>query len=128
MTHSLEPGLRARLWFDVTQAHTASALGSGSLPVLATPRLLAWCEQATCKAVEDALPTGRTSVGTRVELEHQAPSPVGSRACVEALLTDIDERTLIFLVDAIDRDRRPLAHGEVERVVVDTDRFMRRLA
>ena len=68
------------LTFTVTEADTAIAVGSGSLPVLGTPRLLAWCEAATCAAIEAALPEGGTSVGTRITLEHLAASPVGAGA------------------------------------------------
>ena len=64
--------MEATLGFTVTDADTAAAVGSGSLPVLGTPRLLAWCEAATCAAIDPTLPEGSTSVGTRVELEHRA--------------------------------------------------------
>ena len=77
-------GATARAAFTVTDDDTAIAVGSGSLPVLGTPRLLAWCESATCAAIADTLPEGSTSVGTRVELQHRAPSPVGTTVTVEA--------------------------------------------
>src|SRR3954454_7203085 len=75
----LSPGslVMPTLTFSVTDADTAEALGSGSLPVLGTPRLLAWCEAATCAAIEPELGEGETSVGTRVELEHTRGSRVG---------------------------------------------------
>ena len=104
---------------------TASALGSGDLPVLATPRLLAWCEEATCAAL-DLDPT-RTSVGTRVELEHLAASPVGSTVTARAEVVHEDGRLLRFRVTAHDEDERLLATGEVRRVVVDRERFLSRL-
>ena len=68
-----------KLSFTVTDADTAAAVGSGSLPVLGTPRLLAWCEAATCAAIDPTLPEGSTSVGTRVELEHRPPAPSAPR-------------------------------------------------
>ena len=104
---------------------TASALGSGDLPVLATPRLLAWCEEATCAAL-DLDPT-RTSVGTRVELDHLAASPVGSTVTARAEVVHEDGRLLRFRVTAHDEDERLLATGEVRRVVVDRERFLSRL-
>ena len=64
----------------VTEADTAIAVGSGSLPVLGTPRLLAWCEAATCAALDPHLAEGQTSVGTRVDLEHLRPARWGSRS------------------------------------------------
>ncbi|MGH3357937.1 MAG: thioesterase family protein, partial [Nocardioidaceae bacterium] len=88
--------------------------------------LLAWCERATCAAIEDALAAGRTSVGTRVDAEHLAPSPVGATVSVEALLTGVEERTLSFLVEVTDQREEQLARVEVGRVVVDADRFMKR--
>ena len=72
------------LRFTVTDDDTAAALGSGSLPVLGTPRLLAWCEAATCAAIEPELGEGETSVGTRVELEHTRGVGVGIRIEVTA--------------------------------------------
>ncbi len=104
---------------------TASALGSGDLPVLATPRLLAWCEEATCAALD--LDAARTSVGTRVELEHLAASPVGSTVTARAEVVHEDGRLLRFRVTAHDEDERLLATGEVRRVVVDRERFLSRL-
>ena len=76
--------MEATLDFMVTDADTAEAVGSGSLPVLGTPRLLAWCEAATCAAIDPSLPDGSTSVGTRVELEHRAASTVGAEVRVTA--------------------------------------------
>ena len=78
--------------FTVTDDDTASALGSGDLPVLATPRLLAWAEAATCAAVADELDAGSSSVGTRVQLEHVAASPVGASVAVTATVTYADGR------------------------------------
>ncbi len=92
--------LSATLRFTVTDADTASALGSGDLPVLGTPRLLAWCEAATCAAIAPALPPGGTSVGTRVELEHQAASAVGREVEVSAAASYVDGRLHRFTVAA----------------------------
>ena len=82
----------------MTDADTAAALGSGSLPVLGTPRLLAWCEAATCAAIDPTLPAGSTSVGTRVELEHRAASPVGAEVQVTASASYVDGRLHRFTV------------------------------
>ena len=119
--------MEAVLRFTVTDEDTAIAVGSGSLPVLGTPRLLAWCEAATCAAVEALLSTGRTSVGTRVQLEHLAASAVGSRVQVTAELVHADGRLLRFRVAASD-DGRLLATGEITRVVVDAERFVARVS
>ena len=118
----------ATLRFTVTDADTAEAVGSGSLPVLATPRLLAWCEAATCAAVEDSLGEGSTSVGTRVQLEHLAASPVGAEVEVTASTAYVDGRLHRFTVSARHPgDGRVVAAGEVTRVVVDAQKFLDRL-
>lgn len=111
----------------VTDADTAVALGSGGLPVLATPRLLAWCEQATCSAVAGRLPTGSSSVGTSVALDHLAASAVGDEVRVLAVLVAVDGRRLEFEVEATDAAGTVLGRGTVGRVVVDDDRFLARL-
>ena len=119
--------MNATLTFTVTDADTAEALGSGSLPVLATPRLLAWCEAATCVAIEPSLAPGETSVGTRVELEHTRASLVGVRLEVTATSVYHDGRLHRFSVVAREADAgRVVATGEVTRVVVDAERFLAR--
>lgn len=119
----------ATLTFTVTEDDTALAVGSGSLPVLGTPRLLAWCEAATCAALEPTLPEGSTSVGTRVSLEHLAASPVGQHVEVTASTTYVDGRLHRFTVSArhVGEDGKVVASGEVTRVVVDAERFLARL-
>ena len=118
----------AALTFTVTDDDTASALGSGSLPVLATPRLLAWLEAATCACLEPAVPDGSTSVGTRVQVDHLAASPVGAEVEVTASSLYEDGRLHRLTVSARDTGSgKVLAAGEVTRVVVDVERFMSRL-
>jgi fluoroacetyl-CoA thioesterase len=113
--------------FEVTDADTALAVGSGSLPVLGTPRLLAWCEAATVAELE--LPEGQTSVGTRVSLEHLAASPVGARVEVTAAPAYVDGRLHRFAVTARDvASGKVVGSGEVTRVVVDAERFMARIS
>lgn len=127
---SQSPGagpIHVELTFTVTDADTAAALGSGSLPVLATPRLLAWCEAATCAALEPAIGEGRTSVGTRVDLQHSGASPVGAGVIVTADPAYADGRLHRFRVTARHTDDKVVATGEITRVVVDTDRFLARL-
>ncbi|MFI0352465.1 thioesterase family protein [Actinomadura sp. 9N407] len=106
---------------------TAEQVGSGDLPVLGTPRLLAFMEGATVQAVRGHLDEGRTSVGTRVELEHLAASPVGMRVTVVAELVEVDGRRLAFEVNATDGNGTVVARGRIERAVVDQERFMARL-
>jgi len=117
------------LLFTVTDEDTALAVGSGTLPVLGTPRLLAWCEAATCAEVESALGAGETSVGTRVQLEHLAASPVGAELEVTATTAFVDGRLHRFAVAARHTaDGKVVGSGEITRVVVDGERFVARIA
>lgn len=119
--------LTAAMTFTVTDDDTAAALGSGALPALGTPRLLAWCEAATCAAIESSLPEGATSVGTQVVLEHLAPSPVGAEVEVTAEPACADGRLHRFTVSARHAGEQELVgRCEVTRVVVDPDRFLSR--
>ncbi|MET0767287.1 MAG: hotdog domain-containing protein [Aeromicrobium sp.] len=115
----------ANVTHTVTAADTARALGSGDLDVLATPRVLAWCEEATCAALD--LTAQQTSVGTRVELEHLAASPVGAVVTATATVVYSDGRLVRFQVSAQDASGTLLASGEVRRVVVDRERFLSRI-
>ena len=116
----------ATLTFTVTPEDTARAVGSGSLEVLGTPRLLAWCEAATCAAIEDSLSEGETSVGTRVALEHTAASLVGAALEVTASLVYTDGRLRRFSVAAREGGK-VVGTGEITRVVVDAEKFLVRL-
>lgn len=109
----------------VTQDDTAAAVGSGDLEVLATPRLLAWLEEASFGAV--GLDPDSTSVSSRIELEHLAPSPVGAEVTATATVVHRDGRLIRFQVVAHDGDGKVLASGEAQRIVVDRDRFLSRL-
>jgi predicted thioesterase len=123
-------GLTARQEHVVTSDDTAIALGSGDVPVLATPRLVAWVEAATVAAVSGALDPATTTVGTRVEAEHLLATPVGAAVEVRARLDSVDGRTLVFVVEAADGPResaRTVFRGQVTRVMVDRDRFLARL-
>jgi fluoroacetyl-CoA thioesterase len=117
----------ATLRFTVTPSDTAEAVGSGSLPVLGTPQLLAWCEAATCAALEPTLPPGSTSVGTRIELEHVAASAVAQEVEVTASASYVDGRLHRFTVAARNVGGKVVGTGEITRVVVDAERFMSRI-
>jgi fluoroacetyl-CoA thioesterase len=127
---SLAVGLRATVRAAVTESDTASAMGSGDVPVLATPRLLALAEAAAFAAVAPQLAEGLTTVGTSVSLEHRRASPLGAEIVVEAELTEVAGSRLVFRfiarVDGTDEDV-VLGAGTVERVVVDRARFVARV-
>ena len=99
------------------------ALGSGDVPVLATPRLLAWMEAVTVTAATEHLADGETSVGVHVELRHRRASPVGSAVEVTARSAEAEGGRLTFEVEAVDHEGRVLANGTVTRAVVDRERF-----
>jgi predicted thioesterase len=105
-------------------------MGSGDVPVLATPRLLALAEAAAFAAVAPQLAEGLTTVGTSVSLEHRRASPLGAEIVVEAELTEVAGSRLVFRfiarVDGTDEDV-VLGAGTVERVVVDRARFVARV-
>jgi fluoroacetyl-CoA thioesterase len=120
---ALVPGLRAAFDHTVADQDTAVALGSGDVPVLATPWVLALAERATVAAVAGAIGPGATTVGARVELEHLAASMVGATVRVSAELERVDGRVLKFAVELRD-GARLAARGHVTRVLVDRDAFL----
>lgn len=142
-------GQRASVSAVVADADTAISAGSGDVPVLATPRLLALAEAAAVAAIAPHLPSGMTSVGTSASLEHRRASPVGAEVVVEAELTEVEGRRLMFSFIARESTRHAggagagtgaggagagdgedlvVGAGTVERVVVDRAAFLARVA
>jgi predicted thioesterase len=107
----------------VAPADTAPALRSGDVPVLATPRVVALCEEAAVSALEGRLLPNQTSVGMRVQLDHLAPTAIGATVTAEATLERIEGRRLVFTVSVNDA-RGLVAAGKVTRVVVDVQHFL----
>ena len=116
-------GLTGTVELVVAADDTAPAFGSGSVPVLATPRLVALCEEAAVQALDGHMEAGSTSVGMRVQFDHLAPTMVGSMVTAEATLEKVSGRRLTFTVSASD-PRGLIAAGKVTRVVVDIERFL----
>ncbi|MGE3621134.1 MAG: thioesterase family protein [Acidimicrobiia bacterium] len=119
----LVPGLAAKAELTVAEVDTALAIGSGDVPVLATPRLVSLFEEAALHCVEGYVPAGSTTVGIRVQIDHLHPTSVGSTVIAEATLDKVEGRRLTFTVSANDRCGL-IAAGKVTRVIVDTERFM----
>jgi len=119
---TLDPGRSGRALLVVGEQDTAVALGSGDVDVLATPRLISLCEEATMQAVAGALGPGQTSVGVRVQFDHLAPVRVGSEVKAEAVLEKVEGRRLVFTVTATDAAGL-VGAGRVTRVVVDIEGF-----
>ena len=128
----LAPGLIARVELTVSDSDTAQAVGSGDVPVLATPRVLALAETATVAATARQMPSGTTTVGVRVELAHLAATPIGRVVAAQATLASVDGRRLVFdvhvteVADVPYEERRVVAEGRVERMLVDRQRFLSR--
>jgi predicted thioesterase len=122
----LEPGLCGIAELVVSDADTAAVIGSGDVPVLATPRVVALAEQATVEAIALSLDPGMTTVGYRVQVDHLAPTAVGGKVKAEATLEAVDGRRLVFRV-AINDDRGLVAAGRITRVLVDRERFLEKV-
>lgn len=120
---TLAPGLAASVELEVGPDDTAIALRSGSVAVLGTPRVVALCEEATCRAVAGELEDGTTTVGMRVQLDHLAPTSVGSTVKAEATLEKVEGRRLTFAVSVSD-GAGLVAAGRVTRALVDTATFL----
>lgn len=110
----------------VCDEDTAVSMGSGDVYVLATPRLIALCEQAACAALNGHLKPGCTTVGMRVQLDHLHPTAVGCTVAAEAVLDKIEGRRLTFTVSASDT-KGLVAAGKVTRVLVDVEQFLDRV-
>jgi fluoroacetyl-CoA thioesterase len=119
----VKPGLSAEVELVVAEDDTAVFLRTGSVPVLATPRVVALCEEATVLALKDELGAQETSVGMKVQLDHLAPTGVGHTVAAEATVEKVNGRRVTFTVSVSD-ERGLIAVGRVTRVVVDIDRFM----
>ena len=120
-------GLTATVSLTVTDADTAVSLHSGDVAVLATPRLVALCEEASVRTLGERLGGQRTSVATRIQFDHLAPVAVGSTVTAEATLERVEGRRLIFTVSATLRSTERtglVAAGKLTRVVVDRQAFL----
>lgn len=108
----------------VTADDTSARVGSGDLEVLATPRLITWCENAAFQVCKQNIDADHTTVGTMVKVEHVKGSPVGAEVTVLCAEPINDGRRLVCHVTVRDSDGDEIAKGEIHRAVVDPDRFM----
>ena len=106
----------------VTESDTAIFMKSGSLKVLATPKLICFVEEASATLAEKFLPNEYTSVGTKINVNHTAPSPIGAKVHVEVELVEVDGRKLIFKVAASD-EVGEIFNGTHERFIVNREKF-----
>lgn len=118
----MQTGLSGSIEHRVEVTDTAQSMGSGTVQVLATPRVVALCEAAAIEALKGQLQDGQTTVGVRIAMDHLAPTVPGRSVTAHATLERIDGRTLEFVVQAFD-GAGEIATGLHVRVVVDAERF-----
>lgn len=122
----LKPGLTGTAETVVRETNTALAMGSGSLHVFATPSMIALMEQAACNAVACCLDEESTSVGTFVNITHDAATGMGKQVTATATLTAVEGRKLVFEITVADEDKQ-IGKGTHERFIVNKEKFMAKL-
>ena len=120
---SVTVGSKGRAACVVNDQNTAAAVGSGLLPVFATPQMIALMENAAVNAVQGALEQGQGTVGTRLDVTHDAATPIGMKVWAEAELTEINGKKLTFAVTAYD-ETGPIGKGTHERFIIQNDKFL----
>ncbi len=121
----LKPGLTGEASMEVRVGNTAIEVGSGSVPVFATPMLVAIMENAAINAIAAHLPQGTSSVGTRVDCRHLAASPIGMKVTARAELVEVDRKRLLFQIEAFDEEEK-VGEGQHERFLIDLEKFLGR--
>jgi fluoroacetyl-CoA thioesterase len=124
--NGLRIGLSREAWQEVTPQQSAKALGSGSLDVLATPSMALMMEQICRDMIDSLLLDSQTSVGTRIHLDHLAPTPIGDRVHLRAEILAIDENIVDFEIEVWDSVDL-VGHAFHKRAILDRERFSKRL-
>lgn len=119
----LSTGIKGRKTTEVTKENTAEAVGSGTLPVFATPAMIALIEATASESVAPFLEEGSSTVGTHLDIAHSSVTPVGMSATCETELVEVDRRRLVFRVVVTDA-KGEIGSGTHERFVVDNAKFM----
>ena len=120
---TVEIGMKGEAVTLAEREDTAAEVGSGSLLVYATPCMVALMEGAACEAIAEALAENETSVGTELNIQHTAATPVGLEVRAEATVTAVEGKVITFEVKAFD-EAGPIGSGTHKRVVVNTQRFL----
>ena len=123
----VQVGLKNTVSEEVTEERTARAMGSGSLPVYATPAMTCLMEKAATEAVEALVPEGWTTVGISLHVAHTAATPVGLTVRAETEVTAVEGRKIIFTVRAYD-DQGEIGVGSHERFAVAKEKFLAKAA
>lgn len=116
-------GAKGRVDGIVTDQLTAAAVGSGSVEVFATPYMVAAMENAACEAIRPYYGEGENSVGTRLEITHDAATPVGMKYWAEAEVTEVDRRRIVLKVTAYD-ETGIIGSGTHERFIIQMEKFL----
>lgn len=122
----MEKGLTYTSTTQVTPENTALTMGSGDLPVFATPAMVALMENAAMNAVKDQLEEGNSTVGASIQIVHTKPSGIGETVTATAVLEEVEGRKLSFSVTASD-SKGKIGEGTHIRYIVDRERFMSKL-
>ena len=120
---SIEVGIKGRAETVVVQENTAAAVGSGLVPVFATPYMIALMENAAVNALTPYMEEGQGSVGTHLDVSHDAATPIGMKVWAEAELTAVNGKALTFAVTAYD-EAGPIGKGTHNRFIITVDRFL----
>lgn len=123
----LTAGIKGREEVLVTESNTAKAMGSGTLDVFATPAMTALMEMTAWKSVASELEEGEGTVGTLLQITHDAPTPLGLKVWCESELTEVDGRRLVFYVTAYDETGK-IGEGRHERFIINNAKFMAKAA
>ena len=119
----MQIGIKNTISESVTLDKTAEKVGSGLLPVYATPAMIALMEKCASECVAPYIEEGKSSVGTMLHVKHLSASPIGMSISCTATLTEIDGRRLVFSLEVSD-EKGPIGEGTHERFIIDIDRFM----
>ena len=124
--NDIQPGIAEEETFAASEEQSARIVGSGSLPVLATPVLITTLEKISHRLLEERLPQGTSSVGISVDVQHLAPTPIGMRVRVRSQVHQVDGRRVTFSVQAWD-SQELIFSGLHTRAIIDTKRFLKRV-
>lgn len=116
-------GAKGRAEMTVTPDKTAAAIGSGSVEVFATPWMIAMMELSACNALTPYYDEGQSSVGTKLNVSHDAATPVGMQVCAEAEVIEVDRRRIVLKVTAWD-GQGVIGQGTHERFLINAEKFL----
>ena len=119
----LEVGIKGTETLTVTEKESAKSVGSGLLPVFATPSMIALCELCASNSVQNELSEGTCTVGTLINIKHLAATPLGMKVRCESELIEIDRKRLVFTLSVFD-EREKIGEGTHERFIVTNEKFM----